>query len=115
MKRSNAPHTIHCVTITAQPVRLRVGRFPGLTPGEEPNHSMVIVMIARTPVIIPVVVPVIPIMRTLARMMIHVVHVPAIPSVAIIDHATGDGTGCQNGQEYRHDELLHIESFSNQG
>ena len=46
---------------------------------------------------------------------IHFASAPAVSSVTIINHATVHRTDRQNGNEYRRNELLHIESFVNEG
>lgn len=75
---------------------------------------MVIVTITRAPVVIlAIVLVVIPVSWAVAWV-IHVASRPAA-SVTIINHATVHRTDRQNGNEYRRNELLHIESFVNEG
>lgn len=76
---------------------------------------MVIVTITRAPVVIlAIVLVVIPVSRAVAWV-IHVASRPAAASATIINHATVHRTDRQNGNEYRRNELLHIESFVNEG
>jgi hypothetical protein len=76
---------------------------------------MVILTITRAPVVILAIVPVVILVSWAVAWMIHVASRPAATSVTIINHATVHRTDRQNGKEYRRNELLHIESFINEG
>jgi hypothetical protein len=81
---------------------------------------MVVFPIARAPVVVSVVVfsfvvVFFHVVSWAVAWATHVVFGPAVSPVAIIDYTTVHGTDRQNGKEYRRNELLHVESFVNQG